>query len=139
MFEVDRFARSRLVPILKIGCRDFWRVPLVSGALSWGPPSSNEFKRKMSALSVTDVPGEIPATKTGGGGASPLPQLRASLGSHLLGVQAWSGLPDHDVSQPTFDGAMHTDAGASSGVDLPCNAPSSGRACSEILGITARP
>ena len=44
-----RFARSIVVAILKIWSRDFWCVPLVSGALSWGPPSSNEFKRKMSA------------------------------------------------------------------------------------------
>ena len=107
-------------------------MPLVSGALAWGPPSSNEFKRKMSALSVTDVPEEILATKAGGGGASPLPRLRAFLGSHLLGVQARSGSPVRDVSQPAFDGAMHADAGASSGVDFPRDAPYSGRVSAEI-------
>ena len=47
--------------------------------------------------------------------------------------QARSGLPDRDVSQPTFGGAMHTDVRASSGVDFPRDAPSSGRVCAEIL------
>jgi len=86
----------------------------------------------MSALCVTDVPVVIPANKAGGGGASPLPQLRAPLGSPLLGVQAWSGMPDHGVSQPAFDGAMHADAGVSSGIDFPRDAPYSGRVCAEI-------
>ena len=60
----------------------------------------------MSAMNVTDVPEEIRATKTGGGGASPLPRLRAFLGSSLLGVQARSGSPVRDVPQPTSGGAM---------------------------------
>ena len=64
----------------------------------WGPPSFDEFHRKMSALCVTDVPGEIPANKADGGGTNPLPQLRVSVGSNLHGAQARSGLPDRDVS-----------------------------------------
>ena len=87
----------------------------------------------MSALSVTDVPEEISATKAGGGGASPLPRLRAFLGSHLLGVQARSGLPECEVSQTAHGGATQVDVPSCCGTDFPRNAPRSGRACSEIL------
>ena len=87
----------------------------------------------MSAPSVTDVPEEIRATKTGGGGASPLPRLRAFLGSSLLGVQARSGSPVRDVPQPTSGGAMQVDVPSSCGTKFPCDAPYSGRACAGFL------
>ena len=84
-------------------------------------------------MSVTDVPEEILATKAGGGGASPLPRLRAFLGSHLLGVQARSGSPVRDVPQPMSGGAMAVDAKPSCGTDFPHSASCSVRACAEIL------
>ena len=63
-----RFVRSRVVAILKIWSRDFWRVPLVSGALSWGPPSSNEFERK-SSYGPRIAPGLYTCHGTDGAGA----------------------------------------------------------------------
>ena len=87
----------------------------------------------MSAMSVTDVPEEILATKAGGRGASPLPRLRAFLGSSLLGVQARSGSPVRDVPQPTSGGAMQVDVPSSCGTKFPCDAPYSGRACAGFL------
>ena len=93
----------------------------------------------MSTMSVTDVPEEILATKAGGGGASPLPRLRAFLGSHLLGVQARSGLPECEVSQTAHGGATQVDVPSDCGTDFPRNAPRSGRACSEIPGEVRLP
>ena len=63
MFGIDRFATLGLLSsLLRLLVRDLWRVPSSRVLPRGAHHPSNEIQRKMSALSVTDVPEEISAS-----------------------------------------------------------------------------